>query len=99
MKSAPFFSTVKGALCGAALVVFALLAGLGIYRSAFCVIPQGDAAREMVVPEPSSRSEEHADMYRSLQEQTKMLEVLQQDVDAANDNLDEISDMLREGDR
>ncbi len=87
MRSVPFFLTGKGKVCGAAIVVASLLVGLAAYRL-FCEGATGDA----VTP----RSVEHEEMYRSLEEQTRRLEVLQQDVDAANLNLEEISDILKE---
>lgn len=87
MRSAPFFLTGKGKVCGAAIIVASLLVGLAMYRGV-CAGAAGDAA----VP----RSVEHEEMYRSLEEQTRRLEELQQDVDAANLNLEEISEILKE---
>jgi len=87
MRFAPFFLTAKGKVCGATIIVASLLLGLAVYR-VVCEGGSGDAN--------SPRAVEHEEMSRSLQEQTRMLEVLQQDVDAANVNLDEISEILKE---
>jgi len=93
MRSAPFFSTDKGKVCGALGVIAVLCAGLALYR-VFCDYPQGDVAKAMG-PE-ANPTEEHAQMYESLKEQTRLLETLQHDVDEANRNLDEISAILQE---
>ena len=85
MRSAPFFSTSKGKVCGAGVVVASLLAGVMAYRF-FC----GGVVRDAI-----PQSVGHEEMHRSLEEQTRRLEVLQQDVDAANLNLEEISDILK----
>ena len=87
MRSVPFFLTAKGKVCGAFVIVGLLLAGLALYR-VVCKGATGDAV--------SPRAAEHEEMHRSLVDQTRMLEVLQQDVDAANANLDEISIILKE---
>lgn len=86
MRFVPFFSTDKGKVCGAALVLVLLLGGLSVYR-VFCESPTGSSAPPLL---PA-----HGEMQRSLEEQTRLLEVLQQDVDAANKNLDEISLILK----
>ena len=86
MRFVPFFSTDRGKVCGAALVVAVLLGGLSVYRLV-C-----ESNRPSLPPSPHP---EHQEMYRSLEEQTRLLEVLQQDVDAANENLDAIGILLK----